>query len=400
MRAPPAGRSGTSWTASAPPVGTEVECELDWERRYALMRTHTALHILCAVVWRDWGAKVTGANMEPLAGAWTSSSSNLSGEFVRELEQRVNVEVAAARPTRVDFLPREEADRDPELIRNKVSLLPPSIRVVRVVGIEGLDLQADGGTHVADTSEVGAIALPSYKSKGRINKRHRAHARQSVGGWRWGTAPAGREAPGLPGVGGAGAGALARATRLRTLARSARGRAVFSFYEGPPTANGDPGSHHVLLRSFKDTLPPLQDDARLPGRRARPAGTATACPSSSRSRSELGSNSKREIEAYGVAEFNERCRESVLRYIEEWERLTERIGFWIDLDDAVLDAGDAEYIESVWWALRQLWDKGLLYKGTRSCRTARAAARRSPRTRSRMDTRTIDDLDLRQCACR
>jgi misacylated tRNA(Ala) deacylase len=154
-----------------PEAGAEVECELDWERRYALMRTHTALHILCAVVWRDYGAKVTGANMEPLRGRMDFEFEHLSGDFVRELEERVNVEVEAARPTRVDFLPREQADSDPDLIRSKVSLLPPSIRVVRVVGIDGLDLQADGGTHVADTSEVGRIALPSYKSKGRINKR-------------------------------------------------------------------------------------------------------------------------------------------------------------------------------------------------------------------------------------
>lgn len=160
-----------SGEAPTPPVGTELECEVDWERRYALMRTHTALHILCAVVWRDHGAKVTGANMEPLRGRMDFEFEHLSGELVREIEARVNDEVAAARPTRVDFLPREQADKDPDLIRNKVSLLPPSIRVVRVVGIEGLDLQADGGTHVADTSEVGRIALPSYKSKGRINKR-------------------------------------------------------------------------------------------------------------------------------------------------------------------------------------------------------------------------------------
>jgi misacylated tRNA(Ala) deacylase len=157
--------------ARPPAPGTEVECELDWERRYALMRTHTALHILCAVVWRDYGAKVTGANMEPLRGRMDFEFEHLSGEFVRELEERVNREVEAARPTRVDFLPREQADQDPDLIRNKVSLLPPAIRVVRVVGIEGLDLQADGGTHVADTSEVGRISIPSYKSKGRINKR-------------------------------------------------------------------------------------------------------------------------------------------------------------------------------------------------------------------------------------
>jgi misacylated tRNA(Ala) deacylase len=157
--------------APAPAVGTELDCELDWERRYALMRTHTALHVLCAVVWRDHGAKVTGANMEPLRGRMDFEFEHLTGDLVRDVEARVNEEVAAARPTRVDFLPREEADRDPDLIRNKVSLLPPSIRVVRVVGIEGLDLQADGGTHVADTSEIGAIALPAYKSKGRVNKR-------------------------------------------------------------------------------------------------------------------------------------------------------------------------------------------------------------------------------------
>lgn len=157
--------------AEAPPAGTELECELDWERRYALMRTHTALHVLCAVVWRDHGAKVTGANMEPLRGRMDFEFEHLSGDLVKEIEASANREVDAARPTRVDFLPREEADRDPDLIRNKVSLLPPSIRVVRVVGIEGLDLQADGGTHVADTSEVGRISLPSYKSKGRINKR-------------------------------------------------------------------------------------------------------------------------------------------------------------------------------------------------------------------------------------
>jgi misacylated tRNA(Ala) deacylase len=155
----------------APPPGTELDCELDWERRYALMRTHTALHVLCAVVWRDYGAKVTGASMEPLRGRMDFEFEHLSGELVREIEAKCNEEVAAARPTRVDFLAREVADRDPDLIRNKVSLLPPSIAVVRVVGIEGLDLQADGGTHVASTSEVGEISLPSYKSKGRINKR-------------------------------------------------------------------------------------------------------------------------------------------------------------------------------------------------------------------------------------
>lgn len=154
-----------------PAVGTELRCELDWERRHALMRTHTALHILSAVVWRDHGAKVTGANMEPLRGRMDFELEGLTGELVAQIEQACNAEVAAARPIRVEFLAREQADADPDLIRNKVSLLPPSIRVVRVVTIDGLDRQADGGTHVADTAEVGRIALPSYKSKGRINKR-------------------------------------------------------------------------------------------------------------------------------------------------------------------------------------------------------------------------------------
>jgi len=156
---------------SPPPVGAEVVCRIDWEFRYRMMRTHTALHILCAVVWRDHGAKVTGANMEPLRGRMDFEFEHLTGDLVREIEAAVNAEVEAARPTSVDFLAREVADRDPDLIRNKVSLLPPEIRVVRVVGIEGLDLQADGGTHVASTREVGRVEIPSYKSKGRINKR-------------------------------------------------------------------------------------------------------------------------------------------------------------------------------------------------------------------------------------
>ena len=135
------------------------------------MRTHTALHVLSAVIWRDHEAKVTGASMEPLRGRMDFELEGLSGELVREIEARVNEEVAADRRVRVDFLPREEADRRPELIRTKVSLLPASITVVRTVEIEGLDLQADGGTHVARTGEIGAVAIPEYKSKGRLNKR-------------------------------------------------------------------------------------------------------------------------------------------------------------------------------------------------------------------------------------
>jgi misacylated tRNA(Ala) deacylase len=154
-----------------PAEGDRVEGQLDWERRHGLMRTHTALHVLSAVIWRDHEAKVTGASMEPLRGRMDFELEGLSGELVREIEARVNEEVAADRPVRVDFLPREEADQRPELIRTKVSLLPASITVVRTVEIEGLDLQADGGTHVARTGEIGAVAIPEYKSKGRLNKR-------------------------------------------------------------------------------------------------------------------------------------------------------------------------------------------------------------------------------------
>jgi misacylated tRNA(Ala) deacylase len=154
-----------------PSEGETVEGQLDWDRRHALMRTHTALHVLSAVIWRDHEAKVTGASMEPLRGRMDFELEGLSGELVREIEARVNEEVAADRPVSVDFLPREEADRRPELIRTKVSLLPASIAVVRTVEIEGLDLQADGGTHVARTGEIRGVAIPEYKSKGRLNKR-------------------------------------------------------------------------------------------------------------------------------------------------------------------------------------------------------------------------------------
>ncbi len=154
-----------------PAVGAAVRGEIDWPRRYALMRTHTALHILCGVVWRDYGAKVTGGNLEPLKGRMDFEFETMRAELVREIEERINMEVQAARPVRVHFLPRQEADRHPDLIRTKINLLPADITVVRVVEIEGLDTQADGGTHVANTREVGRIRVVDYHSKGRINKR-------------------------------------------------------------------------------------------------------------------------------------------------------------------------------------------------------------------------------------
>ena len=155
-----------------PPVfGASVRGEIHWDARYALMRTHTALHILCGVVWRDYGAKVTGGNMEPLKGRMDFEFETMRGELVREIEERVNAEVAAARDIRVSFLPRAEADQHPDLIRTKINLLPPGITVVRIVEIAGLDTQADGGTHVANTREVGRVRVADYHSKGRTNKR-------------------------------------------------------------------------------------------------------------------------------------------------------------------------------------------------------------------------------------
>ncbi len=154
-----------------PPPGTRVRGVLDWERRYQLMRTHTAMHVLCGVIWRDYGASVTGGNMEPLRGRMDFEFERMQQELVREIEDRVNREVEAARPVRVAILPRHEAFQVPDLIRTKINLLPESIAQVRVVEIVGLDLQADGGTHVANTSEVGPLRILEYKSKGAINKR-------------------------------------------------------------------------------------------------------------------------------------------------------------------------------------------------------------------------------------
>ncbi len=154
-----------------PPVGTSVRGILDWERRYALMRTHTAMHILCGVIWRDYGASVTGGKMELLRGRMDFEFEHMHRELVNEIEEKINVEVAAARPIRVHILPREEAFQIPDLIRTKINLLPPHITQVRVVEIGGLDMQADGGTHVANTTEVGPLRIVDYKSKGRINKR-------------------------------------------------------------------------------------------------------------------------------------------------------------------------------------------------------------------------------------
>ena len=156
---------------SLPSAGSASRGTLDWARRHKLMRTHTAMHVLCGTVFRDYGALVTGGEMESLKGRMDFEFATMHGELVREIETAVNKEVAQARDIRIRILPREEAFQIPDLIRTKINLLPEGIAQVRTVEIVGLDLQADGGTHVRNTNEVGKIRIADYKSKGAINKR-------------------------------------------------------------------------------------------------------------------------------------------------------------------------------------------------------------------------------------
>jgi misacylated tRNA(Ala) deacylase len=154
-----------------PAVGSASHGTLDWRRRYELMRTHTALHVLCGTIFRDYEALVTGGDMEPLKGRMDFEFATMRGELVREIEAAVNAEVAKGGEIRIRILPRAEAFQIPDLIRTKINLLPEGIMQVRTVEIVGLDLQADGGTHVHNTNEVGTIRVVDYKSKGAINKR-------------------------------------------------------------------------------------------------------------------------------------------------------------------------------------------------------------------------------------
>ncbi len=156
-----------------PAVGTTVRGEVDWDRRYRLMRTHTAMHALCGVVWERFASPVTGGNMEPGVGRLDFELPDWDPEDKAPLEAELNAQLAAARPVEIAFLPREEADRDPSLIRTKVSLLPAALTEVRVVDIVGLDRQADGGTHVASTAEVGVVRIAKVESKGRGFRRIR-----------------------------------------------------------------------------------------------------------------------------------------------------------------------------------------------------------------------------------
>jgi len=159
--------------ATLPPVGTDVEVAIDWERRYRLMRTHTAMHALCGIVWERFASPVTGGNMEPGQGRLDFELPQWDPEDRDPLEAALNEALARALPVEVALLPREEADRDPSLIRTKVSLLPPGLTEVRVVDIVGLDRQADGGTHVASTAEVGVVRIAKVESKGKGFRRIR-----------------------------------------------------------------------------------------------------------------------------------------------------------------------------------------------------------------------------------
>lgn len=154
-----------------PPVGAAITGKINWERRYAAMRTHTAMHILCGVIWRDYGKSVTGGNMELLSGRMDFEFDELTREMITDIEHKINTEVQQGRAVQVKVFPREEAFQIPDLIRTKINLLPEGITEVRTVEIVGLDLQADGGTHVRNTSEVGTIKITKYQSKGGANKR-------------------------------------------------------------------------------------------------------------------------------------------------------------------------------------------------------------------------------------
>ncbi len=156
-----------------PPVGTKVTGALEDERRFALMRTHSGLHLLSGVVFRDFGALVTGSNMNPLTGRLDFNLDAIPEGFKDSIEAACNVEVNADRAISAYELSREEAFNIPDVIRTASNLLPPSIKIVRIVDISGLDVQADGGTHVASTSQVGNMRVLKVENKGRGFRRIR-----------------------------------------------------------------------------------------------------------------------------------------------------------------------------------------------------------------------------------
>ena len=163
----------TVGTDALPDPGTEVQGVLDWTRRHQLMRTHTALHILCGVIWADYAIPVTGGNMEPLKGRLDFPFPSMSADLGQQVERRINEEIEKALEILVDFVPRSLADADPALIRTSANLIPQAIDPLRIIDIVGLDKQADGGTHVLSTAEVGAVRVAGTESKGKDNKRIR-----------------------------------------------------------------------------------------------------------------------------------------------------------------------------------------------------------------------------------
>ena len=163
--------------AELPTPGTEVFGELDWDRRHLLMRTHTALHVLCGVIWTEFQVAVTGGNMEPGKGRLDFPLESMSAELGQRMERRINEEIGQAREILVEFVGRDVADLDPALIRTAADLIPREIDPLRVIDIVGLDKQADGGTHVASTAEVGLVAVTGTESKGKGNKRIRLEVR-------------------------------------------------------------------------------------------------------------------------------------------------------------------------------------------------------------------------------
>lgn len=163
-----------------PDPGMAVEGVIDWERRYLTMRTHTALHALSGVVFRDYGAKVTGGNMTPGEARMDFELDGISQEFGQEIERVLNAELVKGYPTEIITMAREIALQDPDLIRTKVNLIPEFIEEIRVVDIKGLDRQADGGTHVNSTLEVGRIEVVKTESKGKSNKRMRIRVTDTV----------------------------------------------------------------------------------------------------------------------------------------------------------------------------------------------------------------------------
>ncbi|MGB8860408.1 MAG: alanyl-tRNA editing protein [Ilumatobacteraceae bacterium] len=156
-----------------PAEGSSVDGEIDWPRRHQLMRTHSALHVLCGVIWNEWKVPVTGGNMEPLSARMDFEFDPVPEGFGPRIEELVNAALARDYLIEVQFLPRDTAVHDEDLIRTKVNMIPESVTEIRIVDIVGLDKQADGGTHVRSTSEVGRIRVTKLENKGKGNKRVR-----------------------------------------------------------------------------------------------------------------------------------------------------------------------------------------------------------------------------------